>query len=256
MSQTSTTPYDEAFYAAQVEESLKAARIYAARLAKVFAPASVLDVGCGRGAWLKAFGEAGASKLVGLDGSWNEGEMVDPAIDFRSTDLEAATRDGLGGERFDLAMSLEVAEHLAPETSTGFARLLSDSADVVIFGAGVPHQTGTRHINLRRQSAWAAEFSAFGFDAWDLFRPVTWGHPEVPYWYQQNTFLYVKRGAAVETRLRELGIDRIERTEVMDMVHPDLLSAHAELPAMPSAKRLAKMVLPQALVKRLVKEGG
>ena len=245
MNDTPASQYDAAFYAAQVHESLAAARHYAARLAEVFAPAAVLDVGCGRGAWLKAFGETGAATLVGLDGPWNEGEMIDPLIDFRATDLEAAARTGWTGERFDLAMSLEVAEHLPPDTSRGFARLLCEASDVVMFGAAVPHQTGTRHINLRRQSAWAADFAALGFAPWDLFRPVLWGHPEVPYWYQQDTFLYVKEGAAIEEALRSIGTARIDRPELMDVVHPDLLDAHASLPVLPSAKRLAKWCCPR-----------
>lgn len=256
MNQTPISPYDDAFYAAQVEESLVAGRIYAERLAEVFQPRSVLDIGCGRGAWLKAFAEAGATRLVGLDGTWNKGALVDPSIDFRSTDLEDAAHSGWDSERFDLALSVEVAEHLSPECSRGFAKILCDAADVVIFGAAIPHQSGTRHINLRRQSAWAADFAAQGFDPWDLFRPALWGHEHVPYWYQQNTFLYVKRGSAIEAAMRDLGIPKIERHEIMDVVHPELLTAHADLPAMKSAKRLAKLLLPDVLVRRLTREGG
>lgn len=253
MNDSVSSQYDESFYAAQLEESLAAARIYVAQLGKVFAPASVLDVGCGRGPWLKAFREAGAERLVGLDGVWNQGSLLDPAIDFRPTDLEQATRHGWSGERFDLAMSVEVAEHLPPETSRGFAELLCSASDIVMFGAAIPHQGGTHHVNLRPQSAWAAEFAALGFDAWDLFRPTVWGHAEVPYWYQQNTFLYVKSGHALEKKLKEQGISRITRPEVMDTVHPDLLAAHAEMSALPSAKRLAKLVLPDAIVRRLTR---
>ena len=247
------SPYDNAFYAAQVEESLVAARLYAARLAEVFAPASVLDLGCGRGPWLKAFGEAGAPQLVGMDGAWNTGEMLDPAIEFRPTDLEKLCRDGWPGERFDLALSLEVAEHLPPNTSQAFVKLLCGASDVVIFGAAIPHQTGTRHVNLRPQSAWAKDFASLGYTAWDLFRPALWGDGAVPYWYQQNTFLYLREGNPLEAMLREKGVARIERVEAMDTVHPDLLAAHAELPAFPSAKRLAKLVLPDAIVRQLTK---
>ena len=245
------SPYDNAFYAAQVEESLVAARLYAARLAEVFAPASVLDLGCGRGAWLKAFGEAGAPQLVGMDGAWNTGEMLDPAIEFRPTDLEKLCRDGWPGERFDLALSLEVAEHLPPNTSQAFVKLLCGASDVVIFGAAIPHQTGTHHVNLRLQSDWARDFAALGYAAWDLFRPVFWGRQDVPYWYQQNTFLFLRKGHALEARLLAAGVARIDRLQTMDVVHPDLLAAHADLKAAPLARRLAKQILP-AWMTRLV----
>ena len=253
MSKPPPSPYDDAFYAAQVEESLVAARLYVARLREVFAPASVLDLGCGRGAWLKAFAEAGSERLVGLDGPWNAGEMLDQSIEFRPTDLERLCGDGWPGERFELALSLEVAEHLPSDSSLGFAKLLCGASDVVIFGAAIPHQTGTRHVNLRPQSAWAQDFASLGYAAWDLFRPSLWGHGAVPYWYQQNTFLYLREGNSLESLLREKGVARIERVEAMDIVHPDLLAAHAELPALPSAKRLAKQVLPDAIVRRLTK---
>ena len=253
MPNTHTSPYDDSFYAAQVDESLVAARVYAKRLAEVLKPASVLDVGCGRGAWLKAFGEAGAQKLVGLDGAWNDGAMIDPAIEFRPSDLEKLSREAWHGGRFDLSMSLEVAEHLPPETSAGLVALLCAAADVVIFGAAIPHQTGTQHVNLRPQSDWARDFAAQDYSAWDLFRPAFWGSAEVPYWYQQNTFLYVSKHNALEAKLAARGVPRIDRLETMDMVHPDLLAAHAQMPAGPSARRLAKMVLPTGLVRRLVK---
>ena len=42
-------PYDQAFYDSQMEESLSSARIYLAHLWKHHSPASVVDVGCGRG---------------------------------------------------------------------------------------------------------------------------------------------------------------------------------------------------------------
>jgi SAM-dependent methyltransferase len=253
MSNTTALPYDDSFYAAQLEQSLVAARAYAACLGKVYRPNSVLDVGCGRGAWLKAFGEAGAQRLTGLDGAWNKGAMIEPAISFYAQDLEALSRARWTGERYDLAMSLEVAEHLPPDTSAGFVDMLCAASDVVIFGAAIPYQSGTRHINLRTQSAWAKEFAVHGYSAWDLFRPDLWGNDSIPYWYQQNTFLYLRNEHVMAEKLLACGVSRIERFETMDVVHPQLLASVAEMPVLPSAKRLAKLVLPNALVAKLTR---
>ena len=45
--------YDHTFYNNQVADSLRSARVYLGFLWKFFQPSSILDVGCGRGAWLK-----------------------------------------------------------------------------------------------------------------------------------------------------------------------------------------------------------
>jgi cyclopropane fatty-acyl-phospholipid synthase-like methyltransferase len=85
---------------------------YAELLAPLLNPKSVVDVGCGRGSWLKAFKEKGAIKLVGYDGSWNnQKNMIDQSIIFHGVDLNKPIFVS-DSERFDLAMSLEVAEHL------------------------------------------------------------------------------------------------------------------------------------------------
>jgi hypothetical protein len=47
--------------------------------------------------------------------------------------------------RFDLAVCLEVAEHLPPERAESFIRELCDLAPVVLFSAAIPGQGGTGH---------------------------------------------------------------------------------------------------------------
>jgi hypothetical protein len=50
-------------------------------------------------------------------------------------------------KRFDLAISLEVAEHL-PEGSAGaLVSTLIEAAPVVVFSAAIKGQSGTNHIN-------------------------------------------------------------------------------------------------------------
>ena len=57
------------------------------------------------------------------DGPWNTQEnMVDQAIEFTGMDLNSPAR--VSAERFDLAMSLEVAEHLHPSTAEAFIGFL------------------------------------------------------------------------------------------------------------------------------------
>jgi hypothetical protein len=62
-----------------------------------------------------------------LDGDWNRRELkVDPDIDFRSVDLNRPFMV----EKRDLAISLEVAEHLDASSARGFIASLAAAADV------------------------------------------------------------------------------------------------------------------------------
>ena len=62
--------YDESFYDEQFAGSLASARVLLGHLAALMQPASVVDLGCGRGAWLSVWAEMGVPLLVGIDGSW------------------------------------------------------------------------------------------------------------------------------------------------------------------------------------------
>ncbi|MBR2124593.1 MAG: methyltransferase domain-containing protein [Acetobacter sp.] len=104
-----------------------------------FIPKSVADLGCGRDTWLKAFGKYGPENLVGFDGDWNsQSQIVDPSIKYIPIDLNKPI-DNLK-DRFDLAISLEVAEHLKKESSTTFVRNITALSDVIMFEAAYKNQ--------------------------------------------------------------------------------------------------------------------
>lgn len=213
---------DEFYKQKKMDASLRGAFKYADLLIPLFAPNSVVDVGCGRGTWLKAFKARGATKLVGYDGTWNTQEnMVDQSIAFHGVDLNEPilTSDS---ERFDLAMSLEVAEHLEPSSATTLIDSLTRLADVVLFGAAYTRQGGTNHINEQPHTYWAKIFASFDCLPYDLFRPIVWGDTEIPFWYQQNTFLYVRKNTPGARRLTDAGHDPIQNLPFMDCVHPIL----------------------------------
>src|SRR5205807_2771315 len=80
-------------------------------LALAIVPArSVLDVGCGTGHFLRAFREAGVSEITGIDGAHvPRDQLVIEAHHFVPADL---SRGFDLKRRYDLLVSLEVAEHL------------------------------------------------------------------------------------------------------------------------------------------------
>ena len=110
--------YSKEFYDLQLRGSLDSARLFLGYLFAYWTPRSVIDIGCGRGAWLTVCKELGAKHLVGLEGAWVRQEMMlDPSIEFRNANLAEVTP--VCGT-YDLALSLEVAEHLPPEASDQF----------------------------------------------------------------------------------------------------------------------------------------
>lgn len=141
------TPYDDDFYQKQIEGSLRSARIVLGMLWERIQPASVLDVGCGRGAWLKACREFGASTIEGFDGDWNRGDlMIDEAITFRNCNLNKPIELA---RSYDLAIGLDVAEHLEPESAHSFIASLTAASDLVLFSAAYSNQRGGNAAHQR-----------------------------------------------------------------------------------------------------------
>jgi SAM-dependent methyltransferase len=217
----SSAVYDEKFYEYLVARSLDSARQYLSYLWNSLQPKSVLDVGCGHGAWLKACHELGATQLLGLDGNWNsQSSMIDSAIEFRSIDLNKPFSIP---EKVDLTICLEVAEHLEPRIATQFIHCLTETSDVVLFSAAYLNQGGTNHINEQQHSYWAKLFAARHFYAFDLFRPVFWGNENVDFWYRQNVFLYVRKDSSEWQVMANSGHRSMANIDFMNCIHPDML---------------------------------
>lgn len=217
--------YGDNWYEDHVAASLDSGRLVLGHLWQYLQPASVLDVGCGRGSWLAACRELGAETLIGLDGPWNsQAAMIEPAIQFRAVDLNQPFALDAPVE---LAMSVEVAEHLEPSSSERLIECLTSASEVVVFGAAYVEQGGTHHINERRHSFWAKLFAARGFAVFDLFRPNFWDDARLPFWYRQNTFLYVKRNSRAFERLTAAGLHELRNIAFTDCVHPELFDAKA-----------------------------
>lgn len=213
------TSYDEDFYNSQVSDSLRSAKVYAEYLCQFVQPNSVVDFGCGWGTWLHAFALNGVENLIGYDGSWNSQEkMINDRINFIGADLNKPINCST---KFDLAISLEVAEHLRRESADTFIESLVRASDIILFGAAYPGQGGTDHINERPQSYWAEKFISLDYSPFDVLRPVFWGCKDVEYWYRQNSFIYIKNNTLAFNKFIKNGFRPIERLEFMNCVHPE-----------------------------------
>src|SRR5205085_11975533 len=95
---------------------------------------------------------------------------------------------------FDLAVSLEVAEHLPASSASAFVESLTRLAPAVLFSAAVPHQGGWNHLNEQWPQYWAEIFARHGFFPVDCLRERFWDRPNVRWWYAQNMVLYLADG--------------------------------------------------------------
>jgi len=188
--------YDEQFFAGIDAGSRSSAAVIVPIIMEVLNPTSVVDVGCGTGAWLAAFQAAGVKDLLGIDGDYVARSSLNiPVESFQPADLGRPLRID---RSFDLALSVEVAEHLAPSRAESFVADLVRLAPVVCFSAAIPLQGGVDHVNERWQDEWAAIFATHGYRPVDLIRARVWDNPEVRPWYAQNMFLYVADGVGLE----------------------------------------------------------
>jgi SAM-dependent methyltransferase len=181
--------YDDVFFASIERGSRRSAEVIVPLVMRAPAPRSVLDVGCGRGAWLAVW------RAHGVEGHGVDGAYVDPrallipADRFTAVDL---ARPFALARRFDLVQCLEVAEHLPPEAARDLVTSLCAHADFVLFSAAPPGQGGEHHVNERPYGYWRALFAEHGYELCDPYRGALAEAREVEPWYRYNTFLYVQ----------------------------------------------------------------
>ena len=212
----SDTPYTADFFRTDLARSDASARVIVPLMMTLLTVRSVLDVGCGRGDFLRAFGEAGVTDMLGLDGDYvpRDQLVIDPAR-FRPTDI---ARPFDLGRQYDLVLSLEVAEHLPASAAEGFVASLVRHASLVLFSAAIPGQGGTGHINEQWQTYWAELFARHGYRPYDVVRPVLWARPEVASCYRQNTLVFATETAAAKSSA--LTAARPLPPDMLNLVHP------------------------------------
>ena len=221
--------YDAPYYQVFAETSRKSAEAIVPVVMELLAPASVVDLGCGLGAWLAVFRRHGVGDIQGVDGSYvSRDQLMIPEEAFTAYDLSTPY---ISSRRYNLAISLEVAEHLPEASGRTLVNSLVHLAPVVLFSAAVPYQPGTNHVNCQWPEYWAELFARYGFVAIDTLRTKFWRDPRVDWWYRQNLLIF-----AQEEKLGDWPALQRERTLGPDkprsLVHPEMfLQVYSDLVA-------------------------
>lgn len=238
--------YDREFFADRDDRTRYAAkRILGLVLEYIPNLESVVDVGCGVGTWLSVCQEYGVDRIKGVDGADIDEDLLSINPQFFSVqDIES----GLSRElSFDLAICLEVAEHLRPEIGRSLVEDLVHLSDVILFSAAVPGQGGTHHKNEQWPSYWSALFDGYGYKPLDTIRGRIWHDEKIPVWYRQNILLYVS-----SNRLNKIRSRVGNTTRPLSIVHPQMYEEvlRGEI-SISKAAKLCQRSLSRAILRRL-----
>jgi SAM-dependent methyltransferase len=181
--------YDKRFYNEQRVGSFRSAKVILSLVLNAIKPRSVVDVGCGLGTWLSICHAAGIEDYLGIDGADIPKSMLYiEESHFLQADLSKPLEVG---RVFDLALSVEVAEHIPKDYENVYIDSLVQLAPVILFSAAIPYQGGVGHINEQWQDYWIGLFSQREYSPIDFIRKQVWDNKDVSWWYSQNCFLFI-----------------------------------------------------------------
>jgi hypothetical protein len=197
--------------------------------------ATVVDVGGGEGWWAHEFAMHGCQCCV-LDESVEEEHDTEDGVHFDhlaldTLDAQMVTVPPAG--RYDLAVCLEVAEHVPDEFGQNLVNGLCTLSDVILWSAAIPYQGGHGHINEQWPQWWADRFRIdHGLFASEVLRYEIWDDLSIEPWYRQNMLLYANEQWFEERKITYTASPR-------SVVHPAIYNWRIE-----ERDRLNKLLYP------------
>ncbi|MFN7714931.1 MAG: class I SAM-dependent methyltransferase [Pseudanabaenaceae cyanobacterium] len=181
-------------------------------IVNTYHPKTVAEFGCGPGYLTKELAKLGV-QVTAIDGYSNP-NFSEYSIEFHRLDLNdaSAIEQLFAGKSFDVAISMEVVEHLQPQSSQAVVYWLTKVAPVAVFSAAVPGQGGHGHINLQPRDYWHVLFSNYDFLVADRIREKLRSIPTVAPWYRYNVLDYVHMNHPLAPHLTET-INRLIASE-------------------------------------------
>jgi SAM-dependent methyltransferase len=206
--------YTKSFYDVESPGSLMSAQEVIPVVLQFIIPKSVIDIGCGTGSWLSVWEKNGVTDILGIDGDYiDTGQLLIQKDKFMKADLESTI---ILSKKFDLAMSLEVAEHIKPAHADDFIQSLCTMSNVVLFSAAIPHQEGVLHYNEQYPDYWIKLFAQHDYSPYDCIRDKIWNNNKVNACYRQNILFFIKNSE----QYKYLPITG-EKKAVLPLIHPE-----------------------------------
>jgi SAM-dependent methyltransferase len=182
--------YQDNFHNIHFQNSLNSAKEVVPLFLSYFKPQNVLDVGCGLGTWLNVFKE-NKCDVYGIDGDYvQKKDLIIDQNEFKDYDLNLQFDLQ---RKFELVISLEVAEHILPENAKQFIDSVCIHGDVILFSAAIPGQEGTLHYNEQYNEYWVDLFLQNDYECFDFLRHIIWNNNKISWWYRQNILIFVKK---------------------------------------------------------------
>jgi SAM-dependent methyltransferase len=200
--------------------NLIAPREIVPEILKLISTESVIDIGCGIGTFLYCFKEYGVKDVLGVDGNWVDKNLLGKYLtedEFIEVNLE---KKFTLEKKFDLVISLEVAEHISEKSADIFVQNLVASGEIILFSAGIPLQGGQNHVNEQWLTYWEDKFSRHNYVIHDILRPIFWDNTKISTWYKQNMVLVAPEKFCFKKE--------VINTPIRNIVHYNLFLSRSE----------------------------
>lgn len=122
----------------------------------------VVDIGAGTGAHVAELRRRGID-CTGYEYAATARQMAHDRLGVTLKPFDLTAAEPWDGKRYDLALSLEVAEHLPPNLGQKLVETCVKAAPIVLFSAAPPGQGGQGHINEQPKSYWLEHFARHGY---------------------------------------------------------------------------------------------
>jgi len=163
---------------------------------KLYNPTSVVDFGCGVGAYLESALNNDILDILGFDiGGDVVKKYTEPSIHPYIQYLDC-TKELFIEKNYDCVISLETGEHIETESSDQFVLNIvgfSKKTGTILFSAAPPGQTGTGHINCQTKEFWIEKFSTH---SWNVDKETTdfiksnWSNLKAPDYIVKNLIVF------------------------------------------------------------------
>jgi hypothetical protein len=160
---------------------------------------SAIDLGCGTGHLVAALRAEGTA-AEGYEYAKQPRDIARRELGLTTHPFDLTQPPPL--PQVDLAISIEVAEHVPPALGDVLVHLLAQHAPLIVFTAATPGQGGIGHINEQPHEYWIERFKAAGCEYLDdtTAQLAEEARPQVKVspWIAQNLMIFRRQASLIE----------------------------------------------------------